>query len=102
MRIKQDDVVTVTCGAGRGKNGKVLQVIDGGRRVIVEGVNVVKKTMRKTQEMPQGGIHEKEAPIAISNVSLYCATCKRGVRVSGLRDGNKPVRKCKRCGHVWD
>ncbi|MBM4153120.1 MAG: 50S ribosomal protein L24 [Kiritimatiellaceae bacterium] len=67
-RIKKGDVVTVICGDDKGKTGKVLQVLSGNEKVLVEGLNIVKKHMRKTQGNPQGGISEKEAAIHLSNL----------------------------------
>lgn len=68
--VKKGDDVIVIAGADKGKSGKVIQVMPGKGRALVEGVNLVKKHMRKTQDNPQGGIVEMEAPIAISNVKL--------------------------------
>ncbi len=67
-RIKKGDMVQVIAGDDKGKSGKVLQVLSGGGRALVEGLNFVKKHMRKTQDNPQGGVFEKEAPIHISNL----------------------------------
>jgi large subunit ribosomal protein L24 len=67
-RIKKGDTVLVIAGDDKGRRGKVLQVVSGGNRAVVEGLNFVKKHMRKTQDNPQGGIFEKEAPIHISNL----------------------------------
>jgi large subunit ribosomal protein L24 len=69
-QIKKGDNVTVIAGDDKGKTGKVLQVIPQSGRVLVEGINFVKKHMQKTQDNPQGGIVEKEAPIAISNLKV--------------------------------
>ena len=70
FKIKRGDTVTVIAGDDKGKSGKVLQVIPETERVLVEGVNFVKKHMRQSEDHPQGGIVEKEAPIAISNVKV--------------------------------
>jgi large subunit ribosomal protein L24 len=96
--------VVVARGASVGKTGKVLMVDRVKGRVLVEGVNLVKKTLRKTQDNPQGGITEKEAPLAIANVHLYCPECKRGVRVRRRSDGDRRKRVCARtgCTHVFD
>ena len=67
-RIKKGDVVQVIAGDDNGKTGKVLEVLAGGDRALVEGLNFVKKHMRKTQDNPQGGVFEKEAPIHLSNL----------------------------------
>lgn len=67
-RIKKNDIVEAIAGDDAGKTGKVLQVIPHKGVAVVEGLNMIKKCMRKTQDNPQGGIVEKEAPIALSNL----------------------------------
>ncbi|HLJ12241.1 MAG TPA: 50S ribosomal protein L24 [Planctomycetaceae bacterium] len=100
MKIKRGDMVQIIAGddAG-GAPKKVLQVIDSGRKVVVEGVNRVYKHVRRGHpKSPQGGRLSREMPIDISNVLLYCNTCGRGVRV-GFQykaDGSK-TRRCKKC-----
>jgi len=100
--IRKNDVVIAIAGVSRGKTGKVLQVQRSKERVLVEGLSLVKKTLQKSQDNPQGGISEKEGPIAVSNVMLYCPQCKRGVRIRRRRDGKKPLRVCARCSHEFD
>jgi large subunit ribosomal protein L24 len=68
--VKKDDLVVVLAGNDRGKRGKVLAVHPTEGRVVVEGVRIVKKAMRKSQDRPQGGFQEKEGSIHISNVML--------------------------------
>jgi large subunit ribosomal protein L24 len=102
VRIKKNDTVIAVSGVNTGKSGKVLQVLPARERALVEGLNMVKKTLRKTQDTPQGGIVEKESPIALSNLMLYCPQCKKGVKVSRQEDGDMRVRKCKLCGHAFD
>jgi large subunit ribosomal protein L24 len=70
MKIKKEDSVIVISGNFRGKTGKVLKVFPKENRVIVEGVNIRKRHSKPTQQNPQGGIIEKEAPINVSNVML--------------------------------
>jgi large subunit ribosomal protein L24 len=70
VHVKRDDIVTVISGAAKGKTGKVMSVDRARSRVVVEGVNVRKKTVRRSQEHPQGGIIEIECPIHSSNVML--------------------------------
>lgn len=98
--LRRDDIVTAVAGKEKaaGKTGKVLKVLPESGKVVVQGLNFLKKTLRPSQQNPKGGIIDKEAPISISNVMLYCPKCARGVRV-GIRkfdDGSK-VRYCKRC-----
>lgn len=69
-KLKKGDTVTVISGNDKGKTGKVLQTMPTKGRALVEGVNFVKKHMRKTQDNPEGGIVEMEAPLAISNLKL--------------------------------
>lgn len=99
IHVKKGDTVEVIAGRQRGKRGKVLNVAPKHGKVIVEGVNVVKRHSKPTQKLPQGGIVEKEAPIYSSRVMLVCPKCGRPARVAHgyLADGTK-VRTCKRCG----
>jgi len=96
-KIKRDDFVLVISGKDRGKRGKVIRVIPKESRVVVEGVNIVKKHQKPTPTRP-GGIIEMPAPIHISNVMLVCPRCNRPTRVgfTFLEDGRK-VRVCKKC-----
>ena len=68
LRIKKGDSVEVIAGDDKGKTGKVLQIMSGSDRALVEGVNFVKKHMRKSQDNPQGGVFDKEAPVHMSNL----------------------------------
>lgn len=103
LKIKKGDQVMVTKGKERGKTGKILRVIPERGKVLVEGLNMVKRHQRPTAQLRQGGIIEKEAPISIANVMLLCERCKAPVRVGRklLEDGTK-VRYCKRCGECID
>ncbi|VAV83515.1 LSU ribosomal protein L24p (L26e) [hydrothermal vent metagenome] len=102
-KIRKDDLVMVMTGKEKGKTGKVLSINPAKEKVLVESVNMVKRSQKPSQKMPQGGIVEKEAPLAISNVMMICGKCKVSVRVGKklLKDGTK-VRFCKKCGEVLD
>ena len=104
MNIKRNDIVVAIHGrdAGGGKTGKVLQVLPDTRRAIVEGMHLVTKHMRKSQEQPKGGIIKKEASLALANLMLFCPECKKGVRSKRVKEGDKKFRKCRRCGHAFD
>ncbi len=101
-RIKKGDEVVAISGVNAGKTGKVLFVNSEQGRAIVEGINVKKKTVRRSQDNPQGGIMDREAPIALSNLMPYDPEAKKGVRISRAKDGDKPVRKSKASSHVFD
>lgn len=99
MRVKKGDTVIVIRGKDRGKTGKVLRVIPEKQRLIVEKVNFVKEFIRQDRSRNiQGGIMEKEAPVHVSRVMLFCSECNRGARIKYkvLEDGSK-TRVCHRC-----
>ena len=95
-KIRKDDNVLMISGNDRGKSGKILKVFSHNDQVIVEGINMVKRHKRPTQQMPQGGIVEQEAPVHISNVKLVAPKSNVATRVGFkvLKDGSK-VRVCK-------
>jgi len=98
MKVRKNDNVKVVAGKDQGKNGKVLKIFPGRNMAIVEGVNLLKKHLRKTQQNPQGGIAQKEGAINISNLQVICTRCNKPARLglSVLTDGTK-ARVCKRC-----
>lgn len=98
LSIKKDDNVAVIAGRDKGKKGRVISVFPQTNRALVEGVNFVKKHMRKTQQDQQGGIVQKEMTIHLSNLMLVCKRCNKPVRFgqSSLKDGSK-IRICKSC-----
>jgi large subunit ribosomal protein L24 len=103
IHIKKDDVVVAIAGKERfaKKRGRVLKVFPSQGKAIVEGFNMLKKTMRPTQKNPKGGIVEKEGPVNFSNLMVYCPGCKKGVRVGWRRlADNSKVRYCKKCEEV--
>ncbi|GAV21395.1 large subunit ribosomal protein L24 [Mariprofundus micogutta] len=101
-RIRRDDDVIVTAGRDKGSRGKVIRVMASDGQVLVSKINMIKRHTRQSQASA-GGIIEKEAPLAISNVQYYCSKCKSGVRLGAktLEDGSK-VRTCRKCGEVLD
>ena len=101
-RIRRDDEVVVIAGRDKGARGKVIRVIAADSRVLVNKINMIKRHTRQSQDSA-GGIIEKEAPIAISNVQYFCSNCDAGVRLGAkqLEDGRK-VRTCRKCGEVLD
>ena len=103
MKIRKNDTVLVMTGKDRGKKGKVRFAYPKGERVLVEGVNFIKRHTRARGQVRQAGIIEREAPIHVSNVLLLCSKCNRPVRIgySFLEDGRK-VRICRSCHEVID
>ena len=102
-RIRKGDNVFVAVGRNRGKTGRVLRVMPGEDKVLVERLNLVKRHRKGRGPQMTGGIVEKEAPIHISNVLLLCDKCNRPTRLGKklLEDG-RAVRVCRRCGEQID
>jgi large subunit ribosomal protein L24 len=103
-KLHKNDVVTVISGKDRGKSGKILKIFPKKDKAIVEKVNFVKRHTRPTQKMPQGGILEKEAPLALSKLKLICNKCNAVTRISFKRigDNDKFVRVCTKCKEMLD
>ena len=102
--IRRNDTVIVTTGKDRGKKGRVLRVIADKNRLVVEGINFVKRHTRPNPgKGVKGGILEKEAPLHASNVQLVCPECSAPTRIGHkvLEDGRK-VRICRKCEGVVD
>jgi len=103
VHLKKDDSVVVI--AGDDASGKtpvvhrVLRVLPKKNKVVVEAVNRAYKHLKPSRRNPQGGRLSKEMPVDVSNVALYCSTCRRGVRVGARYDNNgRKERYCKKCG----
>ena len=102
VKIHKDDNVEVLAGKDKGKRGTVVRVFEknGKVRVIVSGVNLVKKAIKRRSQQEAGGIAEIEAPLDISNVGLVCKKCGRPVKVGYKLDGDKKIRVCRKCGET--
>jgi large subunit ribosomal protein L24 len=102
--IRKNDNVVVIAGRDRGKRGRVLRVVPSKNRLIVEGVNFVKRHTRPNpQRNIKGGIVQREASLAASNVQLVCPECGAPTRVGRKRlDDGRRVRYCVRCKGVVD
>lgn len=103
MKIRKNDTVLVIAGKDRGKKGKIRKAMPKEQKVIVEGVNMIKRHSRARGVARQAGIIELEAPIHVSNVMLICSKCNKPARVGFrfLSDGRK-VRVCRACDEVID
>ena len=102
--VRKNDNVLVTTGKDRGKRGRVLKVLPATNRVVVEGVNMIKRhTKPNPQRQIKGGLVEREAPLHASNVQVVCPECGKATRIGRkvLGDGRK-VRICRKCEGVVD
>jgi large subunit ribosomal protein L24 len=96
FKIKKEDTVEVIAGKSKGKRGKVLQIVRDKDRVLIEGVNLVKKAQKRRNKQDPGGIVEIEAAVHSSNVQIVCKKCgptKIGYKI----DGDKKIRICRKC-----
>ena len=103
MNIRKNDTVLVIAGKDRGKTGKVRFAYPKEDRLLVEGVNFVKKHSRAKGAVKQAGIIEREAPLHVSNVMFLCKKCNKPARLGSkvLEDGRR-VRFCRACDEVID
>lgn len=96
--VRKNDMVVVTTGRDRGKEGKVLRVLPGKGTAIVERVNFLKKHTRKNpQKNQQGGILEREAPIRVAKLQVICPSCSEPTRVGRRVVDGESTRICKQC-----
>jgi len=98
MHIRVDDTVLIIAGDDRGVRGRVLSVDRSAGKLVIEGVNRVRKHVKRSQRNPQGGQLSKEMPVQLSNVQLVCRSCDKPARSGSRRlaDGSKE-RFCKKC-----
>ena len=101
LGIKKNDSVLVVSGDEKGKKGRVLSVLLKEDRVLVEGLNMIKKHMKPNKQFSQGGLIDKEAPLNRSNVMLVCPKCSKPTKIGNkILENGKKIRACKKCGEV--
>jgi len=98
MKIKKGDTVLIIAGKYRGKKGKVLKTFPKEKKILVEGVNLVKKHQRPKKTGEKGQIVELRKPIDISNTKLICPKCAKPTRIGYKIIEGKKYRICKKCG----
>ncbi|HTC21220.1 MAG TPA: 50S ribosomal protein L24 [bacterium] len=103
MHVHREDTVLILTGKDRGKKGRVIRLFPKVEKALVEKINMVKRHTRPTQQLPQGGILEKEAPVHLSNLQVVCGKCGKATRIAHkvLASGIK-TRACKKCGEILD
>ena len=103
MHVRKGDQVVVIAGKEKGKRGRVLRLMTGAGRVVIERINMVKRHTKPSQRSPRGGIIEKEGGVEASNVALWCTKCSaaRRVRIDQV-DGDKKRRLCVKCSTVFE
>jgi large subunit ribosomal protein L24 len=103
LKIRKNDQVLVTAGKNRGARGRVLRVLAGSGRAVVEHVNMIKKhTKPNPPKGIQGGILEREAPVQVSNLKVICPECGEPSKIGRKRlEDGRGVRVCKHCGATF-
>ena len=103
MHVHREDTVLVLTGKDKGKKGRVIRLFPKADKALVEKINMVKRHTRPNQQMPQGGIVEKESPVHVSNLQVVCAKCGKATRIAHkLLAGGQKTRVCKKCGEILD
>lgn len=102
MKIKVNDKVKIIGGKDRGKDGKVIQVFPKEEKLVVEGMNIMKKHLRPNKKGEKGQVVELSAPMHLSSVLLICPKCDKPGRVGFKLDGDKKKRICKKCQEFID
>ena len=97
MKIKKGDKVLVISGKNKGKKGKILRAFPKERKILIEGVNLMKKHQKPKKTGQKGQIIEKPAPIDVSNVKMICPKCSKAVRLGYKIVNDKKYRICKKC-----
>ena len=97
LKIKKDDVVAVTSGKFRGKQGKILRTLPADNMVVVEGINMVKRHRKPVTQRDPGGIVDVIKPLPTANVMLVCPSCGKISRVGIAKEDGKKMRICKKC-----
>jgi large subunit ribosomal protein L24 len=98
-KLKKEDLVQVISGKSKGKQGKIVEVDRDKGRAIVQGVNMVKKAMKKKSQTDRGGIIEIEAPVRLSNMMIVCKKCGP-TRIGFKIEGDAKKRVCRKCGEA--
>ena len=99
FKLKKEDTVEVITGKNKGKRGRILKILRDKDRILVEGVNMVKKAKKRRKQQDRGGIIEIEAALHSSNLMIVCKKCGP-TRIGYKIDGNAKVRVCKKCGEA--
>jgi len=98
-KLKKEDTVEIIAGKDKGKRGRILKILRGKDRVVVEGANIVKKAMKRRNQQDRGGIIEVEAAIHYSNVAMVCKKCGP-TRIGYKIEGENKIRVCRKCGEA--
>ena len=97
MKIRKGDLVKVIYGKDKGREGKVEKVYLKQNKVLISGINIYKRHLKKSEQLPQGGIVEVPRPLDVSKLMLICPICKKPTRVGYKKEEKRKYRYCKKC-----
>lgn len=97
MKIKKGDLVLITTGKDKGKRGKIEKVFPKGDCVLIAGLNIYKKHLKKRDEKTTGGIIDFSRPIPISNIAVICPKCNKPTKIGYNQTKTEKVRICRKC-----
>ena len=97
MKIHKNDKVKIIVGKDKGREGKVEKIYKNQKKVLIPGVNIYKRHIKKSEKMPQGGLIEVPRPINVDKVMLICPQCGKPTRVGYTKEKNRKLRICKKC-----
>ena len=100
MKILKGDKVKVTTGKDKGREGKVERVYNKQKKILIEGINIYKRHIKKSEKVPQGGIVDVPRPLDVSKVMLICPKCNKPSKIAIKRENKKKSRICKNCKSV--
>ena len=97
MKIRKKDKVKIMYGKDKGKQGVIEKVYPKSRKVVIQGVNLYKRHVKKNEQMPQGGIIDVPRPIDVSKIMLICPKCQKVTRIGYKVEKSKKIRICQKC-----
>ena len=98
MRIKKGDTVQVLSGKDKGKTGEVLEILPKTNKIVVKGINIIKKHTKPRKQGEEGGILSMEGAIHVAKVNVVCPKCGKATKVGYSEEKGEKVRVCKKCG----
>ena len=98
MRIKKGDTVQVLSGKDKGKTGEVLEILPKTNKIVVKGINIIKKHTKPRKQGEEGGILSMEGAIHVAKVNVVCPKCGKPTRIGYSEEKGEKVRVCKKCG----
>ncbi len=99
MKLKNGDKIRVLYGKDKGREGVISRIYSNQEKILIDGINIYKKHIKKTETTPQGGVVELPRPLAVSKVAIICGKCKKLTRIGYKSENGRKFRICKKCGN---